>query len=183
MGNEYLLSESSFSKLSDFSLISLFFFPSRQTRTATVFPPAPLELLLGPNSSLTSRLLTVRFVSQTLRSSSRSDFASLLSRSTATIQGLKLSKNIPIGTADAGSAVTTPLCAGADFIVSFRNTASQKSWGEKVTDASSSSSSTQMANVHPWFGSVDVAGAAAWTTNFFKEFDTDICAASTTNNA
>lgn len=43
--------------------------------------------------------------------------------------------NIPVGTADAGSEITTILATGADFI---------------------------MANVHPWFGGLPVAQAAAW---------------------
>lgn len=54
----------------------------------------------------------------------------------ATLKALNLDKVIPLGTADAGSAVTEELCAGADFV---------------------------MANVHPWFGSVAVDEAAAWT--------------------
>jgi hypothetical protein len=30
---------------------------------------------------------------------------------------MNLDKHIPIGTADAGSAVTPPLCAGADYVM------------------------------------------------------------------
>ncbi|SNX87734.1 uncharacterized protein MEPE_06444 [Melanopsichium pennsylvanicum] len=46
-----------------------------------------------------------------------------------------LGKYIPIGTADAGSMITTQLATGADYI---------------------------MANVHPWFGGVPVDQAAGW---------------------
>ncbi|KAL7418119.1 glycoside hydrolase superfamily [Mrakia frigida] len=84
----------------------------------------------------------------------RTELLAYIQTTNATLQALNLDKVIPLGTADAGSAVTTPLCAGADFV---------------------------MANVHPWFGSVDAAGAAAWTTNFYKEFDTDVCALASNN--
>ncbi|WVF68708.1 hypothetical protein IAT40_003480 [Kwoniella sp. CBS 6097] len=63
-----------------------------------------------------------------------------------TIQGLGLSKTLPIGTSDAGSVMS-------------------KSLGEEIDYF--------MANVHPWFGSVSVDDAAAWTDNFFQEFDVD----------
>jgi exo-beta-1,3-glucanase (GH17 family) len=69
-----------------------------------------------------------------------------------TIQGLSLSKSLPIGTADAGSALTLPLCEGVDYF---------------------------MANVHPWFGDVSIDDAAVWTWQFFQDFDVDICAQAT----
>ncbi|TKY87591.1 hypothetical protein EX895_003605 [Sporisorium graminicola] len=48
-------------------------------------------------------------------------------------------KYVPIGTADAGSMVTTQLASGADYI---------------------------MANVHPWFGGLPVDQAAGWVYEY-----------------
>lgn len=50
-------------------------------------------------------------------------------------------QTIPIGTGDAGSAVTRELCEGTDFV---------------------------MANVHPWHGGLPVEQAAQWTWQFFQ---------------
>ncbi|WWC62957.1 uncharacterized protein I303_105555 [Kwoniella dejecticola CBS 10117] len=61
-----------------------------------------------------------------------------------TIQGLGLSKALPIGTSDAGSVMSKTLGEGIDYF---------------------------MANVHPWFGSVAIDDAAQWTEDFFQEFD------------
>jgi len=64
VGNEYLLSESLLFSMSGQQrvrqLASSFFSLSHQTRTETAFLPAPLELLLGPNFSLTFSRSTVR---------------------------------------------------------------------------------------------------------------------------
>lgn len=79
----------------------------------------------------------------------RTKLLNYIQKTNATLQAMKLDKVIPLGTADAGSAVTTELCAGADFI---------------------------MANVHPWFGHVPIEQSAAWTWNFFQEFDVNVCA-------
>jgi len=62
----------------------------------------------------------------------------------STIQALGLSKHLPIGTSDAGSLLSTTLATGIDFF---------------------------MANVHPWFATVGVDIAAAWTDQFFHDFD------------
>lgn len=72
----------------------------------------------------------------------RTELLAYIQKTNTTLQALNLDKVIPLGTADAGSAVTEQLCAGCDFV---------------------------MANVHPWFGSVAVDQAANWTNNFFKE--------------
>lgn len=61
-----------------------------------------------------------------------------------TIKGMDLDKHLPIGTSDAGSLMSVTLGEGIDFF---------------------------MANVHPWFGTVEVEDAAVWTYNFFQEFD------------
>ncbi|BGP01034.1 Glycoside hydrolase family 17 protein [Rhodotorula toruloides] len=63
------------------------------------------------------------------------------------LAALNLPKTLPVGTADAGSAFTTTLAAGADFI---------------------------MANVHPWFGGLAIDQAAGWTWEFFEENDVAI---------
>lgn len=52
---------------------------------------------------------------------------------------LKLPKTIPVGTADAGSMITTSLSEGSDYV---------------------------MANVHPWFGGVPVDDAAGWVYSY-----------------
>ncbi|MBW0538823.1 hypothetical protein O181_078538 [Austropuccinia psidii MF-1] len=78
----------------------------------------------------------------------RTTLLNYIQKTNQTLQGMKLDKVIPLGTADAGSAITTPLCAGADYI---------------------------MANVHPWFGSVPIDQAADWTWQFFQDFDVKVC--------
>nr|XP_031858562.1 uncharacterized protein CI109_006085 [Kwoniella shandongensis]KAA5525634.1 hypothetical protein CI109_006085 [Kwoniella shandongensis] len=73
-----------------------------------------------------------------------------------TIQGLGLSKTLPIGTSDAGSILSKRLASGVDYF---------------------------MANVHPWFGSVGIDDAATWTEEFFQEFDVDVAATAPNNPA
>ncbi|ORX37088.1 glycoside hydrolase superfamily [Kockovaella imperatae] len=63
------------------------------------------------------------------------------------LQGLNLGKTLPVGTSDAGSLMSTTLGAGIDYF---------------------------MANVHPWFGSVPIDQAAAWTGEFFDNFDVSV---------
>ena len=60
------------------------------------------------------------------------------------IDAMGLSKGLDIGTSDAGSILTTALAQGVDYF---------------------------MSNVHPWFAQVSVDTAAAWTANFYKEFN------------
>lgn len=60
------------------------------------------------------------------------------------VQGLSLSKTVPVGTGDAGSLMSSTLGQGLDFY---------------------------MANVHPWFGKVPVDQAAGWTWDYFNEND------------
>ncbi|KAG0145928.1 hypothetical protein CROQUDRAFT_658038 [Cronartium quercuum f. sp. fusiforme G11] len=79
----------------------------------------------------------------------RTTLLNYIKKTNETLQALKLDKAIPLGTADAGSAVTKELCAGADYV---------------------------MANVHPWFGKVPIDQAAGWTYQFFQDFDVNVCA-------
>ncbi|EIW67611.1 hypothetical protein TREMEDRAFT_33542, partial [Tremella mesenterica DSM 1558] len=65
------------------------------------------------------------------------------------LSALSLSKTLQVGTADAGSILSTTLAEGIDFY---------------------------MANVHPYFGSVAIQDAATWTTEFFGNFDTSVAA-------
>ncbi|KGB79281.2 glucan 1 [Cryptococcus deuterogattii R265] len=74
----------------------------------------------------------------------------------STIQALGLSKNLPIGTSDAGSVMS-------------------KSLGEDVNYF--------MANVHPWFGALAINDAATWTYEFFQEFDVQVGAEASNNPA
>ncbi|TYJ53374.1 hypothetical protein B9479_005974 [Cryptococcus floricola] len=67
----------------------------------------------------------------------------------STIQGLGLDKVLPVGTSDAGSIMSKKLGEGVDYF---------------------------MANVHPYFGSLAIDDAAAWTTSFFEEYDVDVAA-------
>ncbi|GAA6020538.1 hypothetical protein JCM11491_000787 [Sporobolomyces phaffii] len=62
------------------------------------------------------------------------------------------SKTLPVGVSDAGSIFTTgaTLVEGSDYI---------------------------MANVHPWFGGVDIKDAAGWTWEFFEENDVAVAQA------
>lgn len=55
-----------------------------------------------------------------------------------------LDKELPIGTSDAGSVMSTQLATGIDFF---------------------------MANVHPFFGNQAIQTAAEWTWWFFQNFD------------
>lgn len=79
----------------------------------------------------------------------RTKLLNYIQKTNQTLQAMKLDKAIPLGTADAGSAVTKELCAGADYV---------------------------MANVHPWFGHVPLEQSAGWTWQFFQDFDVNICA-------
>ncbi|OWZ28031.1 glucan 1,3-beta-glucosidase [Cryptococcus neoformans] len=72
----------------------------------------------------------------------------------STIQALGLSKNLPIGTSDAGSVMSKSLGESVDFF---------------------------MANVHPWFGSLAIDDAATWTYEFFQEFDVEVAAEASNN--
>jgi exo-beta-1,3-glucanase (GH17 family) len=56
-----------------------------------------------------------------------------------TLAGMNLTKTIPVGTADAGSMITTSLSTGSDYV---------------------------MANVHPWFGGVPIDQAAGWVYSY-----------------
>lgn len=78
----------------------------------------------------------------------RTTLLNYIQKTNQTLQALKLNRSIPLGTADAGSAVTKELCAGTDYV---------------------------MANVHPWFGHVPIEQAAGWTWKFFQDFDVDVC--------
>jgi exo-beta-1,3-glucanase (GH17 family) len=60
------------------------------------------------------------------------------------VASLNLGKTIPIGTSDAGSYLNLPLLQSVDYF---------------------------MANVHPWFASVDVKDSASWTADFFQQND------------
>jgi len=55
-----------------------------------------------------------------------------------------LSKTIPVGTGDAGALMSTTLAQYIDYY---------------------------MANVHPWFAGTTVQVSAAWTWDFFQEWD------------
>ncbi|KAA1095164.1 hypothetical protein PGT21_036257 [Puccinia graminis f. sp. tritici] len=79
----------------------------------------------------------------------RTTLLNYIQKTNQTLKAMKLDKPIPLGTADAGSAVTKELCAGADYV---------------------------MANVHPWFGHVPVEQSAGWTWQFFQDFDVNVCA-------
>lgn len=57
------------------------------------------------------------------------------------LEALNLPKTLPVGTADAGSMVSTTLTAGVDYF---------------------------MANVHPWFGGLNINQAAGWTWEFME---------------
>lgn len=56
-----------------------------------------------------------------------------------TLKGMNLPKTLPVGTADAGSMITTTLSQGSDYV---------------------------MANVHPWFGGVPIDQAAGWVYSY-----------------
>ncbi|PWY97954.1 glycoside hydrolase [Testicularia cyperi] len=75
-----------------------------------------------------------------LNGGSVTDLLSKIQTVNQTVQALpNLGKVIPVGTADAGSMITTQLASGADYI---------------------------MANVHPWFGGLPVDQAAGWVYEY-----------------
>ncbi|KAJ9475808.1 putative family 17 glucosidase SCW10 [Pseudozyma hubeiensis] len=74
-----------------------------------------------------------------LNGGSETTLLGYISTVNTTINALGLSKYIPIGTADAGSMITTTLASGADYV---------------------------MANVHPWFGGLPVDQAAGWVYEY-----------------
>lgn len=61
-----------------------------------------------------------------------------------TIGNMSLDKDLPIGNADAGSYFNDLVLEAVDY---------------------------GMANVHPWFANVSVDQSAAWTWDFFQDFD------------
>ncbi|KAL7420504.1 hypothetical protein Q5752_004454 [Cryptotrichosporon argae] len=64
-----------------------------------------------------------------------------------TIQALSLGKDIPIGTADAGSVMSKTLASSVDSFA---------------------------ANVHPYFGGLAIDDAAVWTWEYFQTNDVDV---------
>ncbi|KAM0756407.1 glycoside hydrolase [Meredithblackwellia eburnea MCA 4105] len=66
-----------------------------------------------------------------------------------TVNGLGLTKTIPVGTADAGSKISLNLVSSADFF---------------------------LANVHPFFGGLPVEQAGNWTWDYFTQTDQPVCA-------
>ncbi|QRW03916.1 DnaJ domain protein [Ceratobasidium sp. AG-Ba] len=58
------------------------------------------------------------------------------------LAGMNLSKNIPVGSSDAGSFFNTPLLEAIDY---------------------------GLANVHPWFADQTIQNAAGWTYDFFQQ--------------
>ncbi|KAF8754281.1 glycosyl hydrolase 17 family [Rhizoctonia solani] len=58
------------------------------------------------------------------------------------LAGMSLSKNLPVGTSDAGSYFNTPLLEAIDY---------------------------GLANVHPWFAHTTINDAAGWTWDFFQQ--------------
>ncbi|KDN50518.1 hypothetical protein RSAG8_01016, partial [Rhizoctonia solani AG-8 WAC10335] len=58
------------------------------------------------------------------------------------LAGMSLSKNLPVGTSDAGSYFNTPLLEAIDY---------------------------GLANVHPWFAHTTIDDAAGWTYDFFQQ--------------
>lgn len=75
-----------------------------------------------------------------LNGGSVTDLLARIQTVNTTIQALpNLGKVLPVGTADAGSMITTTLATGADYI---------------------------MANVHPWFGGLPVDQAAGWVWEY-----------------
>lgn len=67
----------------------------------------------------------------------------------STLQGMGLKKHIPVGTGDAGSVFSTTMATKIDFF---------------------------MSNVHPWFGKLPAAQAAAWTWSYFDENNVQVAA-------
>ncbi|GAA95577.1 glycoside hydrolase family 17 protein [Mixia osmundae IAM 14324] len=72
------------------------------------------------------------------------------------LAALNLSKTIPVGTADAGSMMTTSLAEGSDAL---------------------------MSNVHPFFGGLLISQAAAWTYEYFQTSTVAVAAAASNNPA
>jgi exo-beta-1,3-glucanase (GH17 family) len=70
------------------------------------------------------------------------------------INGMSLSKHIPVGTSDAGSYFNTLVLEDVEY---------------------------GLANVHPWFANVSIDIAAGWTASFFQE--TDVTPAAQLTNA
>ncbi|CAE6435229.1 hypothetical protein ACGC1H_002862 [Rhizoctonia solani] len=58
------------------------------------------------------------------------------------LAGMGLSKNLPVGTSDAGSYFNTPLLEAIDY---------------------------GLANVHPWFAHTTIEDSAGWTYDFFQQ--------------
>ncbi|PWN47771.1 glycoside hydrolase [Violaceomyces palustris] len=74
-----------------------------------------------------------------LNGGSAADLVQKMADMRTTLAGMNLPKTIPVGTADAGSMITTQLSEGADYI---------------------------FANIHGFFGKVPVEEAAGWTWDY-----------------
>ncbi|KAJ1305130.1 hypothetical protein OPQ81_000167 [Rhizoctonia solani] len=69
------------------------------------------------------------------------------------LSGLSLSKNLPVGTSDAGAYFNTAILQAIDY---------------------------GLANVHPWFAHTTINDAAGWTYDFFQQ--TNVAAANAVSN-
>jgi glucan 1,3-beta-glucosidase len=101
------------------------------------------DILVVGNEYLLNTAGTSSLVSATYLSAVKT-IADHVQEVNSTILGMNLSKHLPIGTSDAGSLLSTTLATGIDFF---------------------------MANVHPWFATVEASVAAVWTDQFFQNFD------------
>jgi exo-beta-1,3-glucanase (GH17 family) len=77
-----------------------------------------------------------------------------ISDTISTLNSLNLSKQIPVGTSDAGAYFNTLVLEAVDY---------------------------GMSNVHPWFANVSIDQAAAWTNEFFEQQNVQPAAALTNN--
>jgi len=68
------------------------------------------------------------------------------------LTALNLDKTIPVGTADAGSVMTSGMSTYMDYM---------------------------MSNVHPWFGGLPIEQAAGWTWEFFENNDVAVAGTAT----
>jgi hypothetical protein len=81
-------------------------------------------------------ILSADILGSTDQTTAISYITSQISTFNDSLKALNLDKTIPIGTADAGSVYTSTIATGVD---------------------------EYLANVHPWFGGVNISDAAGWT--------------------
>lgn len=93
-------------------------------------------------------------------------------------------KTVPVGTADAGSMITTEMANGADFLMENTHvsgkTASNISPQQQRKLTRPPTCSLSPTHLQPWFGGVPIDDAAGWTWDYANNNDPGVAVAAAT---